>query len=217
MTPRPHQKIAGTPQLLRRLLLGLLIATLAAARAGDPNRVPNPTFADGLKHWIVTFPEPNETKYSRNHQWVSLVPDPAGGTAKVLLFDFPGAVAASEGVKAVTELIKLDGQPGQEFVFGADVFSAGPTQMLFLEGYQVDAAQTEQGNDHYRGYARSYRATLFIREPPGKWATVTRRFKLPKEARYFPTHVLIKLYAYHPAGKAYFRNVYLRPVEPAKP
>lgn len=200
----------------RTLLAWLLLAGwlgLAQPLVAGENLVTNPDFAQGLAPWNAIFAEPNETKYARNHQWVSVVPAP-GGQGQAVKFTLNGAVAASEGVKLCTPLIPLQAAGGQRFEFGADILTEAPSLIVFFEGYQVDATQTDKGNDHFAGFARSYRATLFVKEPAGKWATVRRVITLPTKARYLPSHALLKLYAFHPAGTAYFRNVFLRPLPP---
>jgi hypothetical protein len=194
--------------------LALCWLCLAGPLAAGENLVANPDFSAGLAPWNATFAEPNETKYARNHQWVEVVAAP-GAKGQAVKFSLNGAVAASEGVKLSTPLIPLHAEGGQRFEFGADILTEGPSLIIFFEGYQVDATQQDKGNDHFAGYARSYRATLFVKDPPGKWATVRREITLPKQAKYLPSHALLKLYAFHPAGTAYFRNVYLRPLPPA--
>jgi len=198
-----------------RLLAACWLGLVVRLAAGE-NLVANPDFAAGLEPWNAVFAEPNETKYARNHEWVEVVPAPAG-EGKAVRFTLNGAVAASEGVKLCTPLIPLKAKGGQAFEFGADIFTDAPSLIIFFEGYQVDATQQDKGNDHFAGYARSYRATLFVKEPPGKWATVRRTLTLPTKERYLPSHALLKLYAFHPAGTAYFRNVILRPLPAAQP
>ncbi len=195
------------PNFLRFVVLILLTH---CARAD--NLVANPDFSDGFKGWIVHFPEENEQNYSRNHEWIEIAPGPEGKD-KAIHFTLSAAVAASEGVKAVTPLMKIEDLPGKAYEFGAEVYSDNPSLILFIEGYQRDPEQQEKGNDHYPGFARSYRATIHVKIPRNQWGQAKRVITLPTQDRYRPSHMLIKLYAFHPAGNAWFRNVYLRPVD----
>ena len=193
-----------------RLAAMLFVAVWCTARAAAPgeNLVPNPDFKGGtLEQWKATFPEPNETKYARNHQWIAVVDAPKA-TGKAACFTLNGAVAASEGVKLLTVMMPVE--KGKTYEFGADVYSEGPSPIIFIEGYQKDETQTDDGNDHFKGYARVYRATIFVKNAGGKWATQTRTITPPEKERYQPTFMLIKLYGYYPEGKVYFKNVFLR-------
>ncbi len=193
---------------MRCLSCLLLLLAASLLRAGD-NLVRNPDFAAGLEHWTATFPEPNETNYSRNHLWVKVV-QVDGKPA--LEYTLSAPVAASEGVKTVSDLIEVD--PARSYEFGAEVWSAAPSLILFLEGYREDPERTEKGNDQYPGYVRTYRATIFVKGEKNAWQTVRRRISpMLKRRDKAPTHVLIKLYAYHPPGVARFRNVFLRAVD----
>lgn len=197
------------------LLISLLLAgrMAAAPAAPDVNLVPNPRFADELKHWQVEFPEANETKYQNNHTWTHVVADPAGG-GKCLEFTLTGAVAASEGVKACTELIPVE--VGASYEFGAEVMSTAPSPIIFIEGYKVDPTQTVAGDNQVPGYARCYRATIQVKGAGKDWKRETREIT-PKKG-YQPTHMIVKLYGYYPEGKVYFRNVFLRKIPtPATP
>jgi len=188
-----------------------VLASRLVAAPPAANLVLNPDFAQGLAHWQTSFLNPNETKYARNHEWVSVVSAP-DGKGKVAKFEFPGPVADSEGVKACSDLIAIDPTPGTSYEFGADVCSAGPSVILFIEGYQADPTQTVSGDNHFAGYVRVYRATLFVKAPKDSWSHELRQIKLPKEKRYCPSFISIKLYAFHPAGQVLFRHVFLRPV-----
>jgi hypothetical protein len=178
----------------------------ARAGPGDANLVRNADFSRGLEHWQVTFLEPNEKKYHRNHEWVEVVSNP-DGPGKCLQFSIPPAVAASEGVKAVTPLMPIE--TGVQYEFGADVWTSGTALIIFIEGYREDPEQQTAGDNFYPGYRRIYRKTIQFKGGPGKWQTARAVAAPPK--RYQPTHVLIKLYAYYPAGTVRFRNVVLRP------
>ncbi len=186
------------------LVLGLGLICLPL-RAGD-NLVANPAFKKRLKEWKVEFPEPNETKYANNHNWIKVVKAPGKAGKKAIEFALSGSVAASEGVKAVTPLLEIE--EGANYEFGAELKSMAPACKIFLEGYKKDPEYTENGNDRYAGFVRVYRATIHVKVPRGKWGVASRVLKPPK--RYQPTHVLIKLYAYWPAGKVYYTNVFLR-------
>lgn len=187
----------------------LLLALAVPLRAGEQNLLPNGDFGKGLARWKVTFPEANETKYSRNHDWITVVDSPGGG-GKAVRFVLSEGVAASEGVKAVTEMVEID--PAGAYEFGADVFTRGPTLKMFIEGYVKEPKQQVAGNDMYPGFVRVYRASIHVRTGPEAWSTQRRVFdlsKAPKANR--PTHVLVKIYAYWPKGEAFYRNVFLRP------
>ncbi len=177
---------------------------IATAVAGAQNLVPNPDFKNGLETWKVRFEEPNETKYAKNHQWIEIISDPKG-SGRCMQFSLNPAVAASEGVKAVTPLIEIE--KGVEYEFGAEAMSLGPTVKMMLEGYYVDPDQKAAGGDNYPGYRRIYRKVIHARGAADSWKPFYQTISPPK--RYQPTHVVIKLYAYHPAGKAMFRNVRL--------
>ncbi len=178
------------------------------------NHVPNPEFKQKLQHWQTQFPEKNETKYNGNHRLVSVVDAPAGRAGKAIELNSIPKVAGSQGVKAVTPLIRI--REDQAYEFGADVLSLAPAVKIFIEGYKEEAERTEAGNDRYPGFVRCYRAAIHVKVPKRKWGAASRIIKPPK--RYQPTHVLIKLYCYWPTGKVYFTNVFLRPTdqEPTK-
>ncbi len=196
------------------VLFAVLVLPALPAGAGE-NLVKNSDFTKKLEHWKTSFPEPNETKYAKNDQWVSVVDAPEG-KGKALHYTINGTVAASEGVKTCTELIPVDGSASYEF--GCDVYTKGTAMVIFLEGYQKDPIQTKAGDDKYPGFARSYRATIFPKNGPNQWAPQSRVVNFGKQpAKYKPTHVLIKLYAFYPEGEVFFRNVFLRKVDgPAK-
>ncbi len=181
---------------------------LVAAESAALNLVRNPAFEDGMKFWQIRFPEENETKYRRNHEWVEVVANP-DGPGKCVQFSIPPSVAASEGVKVVTEMVELT--PGKQYEFGADVRSMAPAVKIFLEGYRRDPEQTVAGDNQYRGFVRCYRKVIHVHAELGTWSTEIQKLNPP--ARYLPTHVVVKLYAFHPAGKVYFRNVILREVQ----
>ena len=102
--------------------------------------------------------------------------------------------------------------------FGAEVYSTGPSPIIFIEGYQVDEERTENGNDRYAGFVRSYRATIHVKNAKGKWAPQSRILHPgAKPKRYRPTHMLVKLYAFHPQGDIYWRKVFLRKVKTPPP
>lgn len=204
---------------MRLLLLQLgllLLCTAVGSRAESENLLVNGKFSDGLKQWKVTFPEANETKYGRNHQWTEVVAAPVGG-GKCLQFTLNNAVASSEGVKACSELIKIE--PGATYEFGADVMSAGPSPIIFIEGYKEDPERQETGDNQYPGFVRTYRATIQVKDAGGKNWKPQRREITPKGSTKGnqPTHLLVKLYAYYPEGKIWFRNVFLRKVKDAEP
>lgn len=207
-----------------RLILALLVAAPLAwggsrrpanrrpGKAGWKNLIANADFSDGLKHWKVEFPEPNETKYSRNHEHIKIVPAPnRGGNA--IKFTLSGGVAASEGVKAVTEMMPIE--QGTAYEFGADVFSEGPAPIIFVEGYQEDPEREDVGDNQYKGFVRVYRATIHVKNAGGKWASQLRAIKPPPTKRHQPTHILIKLYAYWPKGQIHFANAFLRRTDEA--
>jgi hypothetical protein len=190
--------------LTSRILLLLLFSLPLNAQT---NLIANSGFDqkdNPLAHWIVTFKEKNETKYHRNHKWVSIVTDSDKGAC--LQFAFPEDVAASEGVKALTQMIPV--KPDSAYTFGAELKSAGPSVIVFLEGYKVDPEQKQNGHDFFAGYSRIYRATIHVKSPKGLWSREARTIKPPK--RFQPTHMMIKLYAFHPKGKVLFKNVFLR-------
>ena len=74
---------------------------------------------------------------------------------------------------------------------------------------------TDAGADQYPGYKRCYRSVIHVRSGAGDWATESQVAEVPDDERYRPTHVLIKIYAYYPAGEAFYDNVFLRPVKEA--
>lgn len=187
-----------------------LLCGAGLAWAGE-NLVPDPDFRHGLEHWKVRFPEPNETKYANNHQWVSVAAAPGGG--KALKMVSKGSVAASEGVKAVTPMIEID--PEGSYEFGAETWSSGTAVKIFIEGYQKDPERTEAGADAYPGYVRVYRKTMHVKTPPKKWGKSLQELHFAqRHKRYRPDALLIKLYCYWPAGEVYFRDVTLRPIPP---
>lgn len=203
------------PRLPLHLLVLLLVGAVAPLHAGD-NLVRNPSFADGLKHWMTAW-EGSGYYGEENGKRISLVADPTHEKAgKVMLFDIPPNVAANEGVAAATLIFEV--QPYAVYEFGADVYSTGTAPVIFLEGYRANPEQTHQNYEEQRGYERFYRASIHVKNGRGSWATQKRRIDLSdKAARYQPTHVQIKLYAYYPAGKVYWTNVYMRMVEPPPP
>lgn len=186
-------------------IFGAIALFLAFSTAGwAQNLVPNPDFRRGLENWKVRFEEPNETKYARNHEWIEVVADPHDG-GRCIQFALTPAVAASEGVKAVTPLIEIE--TGVDYEFGADVMTLGPAVKIMLEGYYVDPEQTAAGGDNYPGFRRIYRKVIHARGATDSWKPFYQDISPP--ARYQPTHVVVKLYAYHPAGQVMFRNVRL--------
>jgi hypothetical protein len=192
----------------------LLLSCAFVVQGGDDNLLPDPSLKEGLKHWKTTFPEPNETKYARNHEWVTTESAPKA-SGKAITFTLNGKVAASEGVKASSPLIPVDAEKAYEF--GADVLSSGCAVKIFIEGYKEDPEYTEAGNDRYPGFRRCYRCVIHYKGKPGQWQQAIQTFPIAKKGkrlalrkRHQPTHVLIKLYAYHPAGTVHFRNVFLR-------
>jgi len=192
------------------LVAAVVVLLAAAAWAGEAaNLVANPGFEKGDQGWKTRFPEPTETKYARNHEWVGVVARPDGG-GRCLRFGLNGAVAASEGVKAVTPMLPI--AAGQTYEFGADVLTRGPTLKIFLEGYRAEAGRTDSGADQYPGYRRCYRSVIHVRNGVGAWATASQVAKIPDAERYRPTHVLLKLYAYWPEGEAFYDNAFVRPV-----
>ncbi len=196
-----------------QIVIGLWI--LASAATGGENLLQNGNFSDGLKGWKTTFPEANETKYALNHKNVQLVDAPNDKGGKAVEFNSTGRTAASEGVKVVSRLIRIDSM--KSYIFGVDVLRLGPGCKVFLEGYVENPEQTVNGNDQYSGFVRCYRASIHVKAKKGKWARKTRTInlaKVPKRSR--PTHVLLKLYCYYPPGKVYYTNAFLRETEAAK-
>jgi hypothetical protein len=188
------------------LLLALwLIPVIVSAGDAYPNLVPNFDFKDGLEKWQSQFPFPNESKYNDNHEFVKAVSYPKRA-GKVVELALNAKTAASEGVKVSSAMIPIE--KGKYYEFGADVFSEGPTSKIFLEGYKVDPEQQAEGDNQYKGYVRCFRAVIHVKDAGGRWAT--QRMIMDAPLRYQPTHVMIKLYGYYPAGKLYYSNVYLR-------
>ena len=189
-------------------LWGMALAATAFAD-GSGNRLGNGDFSRGLAEWTVRFPEPNETKYARNHLWVDTVENPLG-EGVVARFSLNRSVAASEGVKASTPLLPVE--PGVAYEFGADILSEEPTAKVILEGYVEDAERTARGADQIPGFRRIYRAVIHPKGVSGSvWTSHRRRIAPP--SRHQPTHVLVKLYAYWPEGKIFYDNVFLREAE----
>lgn len=177
------------------------------------NLVPNGDFAKGLEGWQVQFLEPNETKYAHNHEWVSVVDAPKA-SGKAIKFEFGAGPASSEGVKAITGLIPID--PAGSYEFGADLLSTGSTMKIFLEGYKVSPEHQDQGSDQFAGYVRCYRKVIHVKSGVGAWATERQVADIGTlKPRYQPTFVVIKLYAYWPAGTVHYRNVFLRQLQTA--
>ena len=210
--------------MFRRLLTASLMLALAVAfpasgadgaavQKGDGNLVRNGDFARGLEGWTATFPEANETKYAKNHACVSAADAPnAAAGAKAVKFTLTKSVAESQGVKAVTPLMEVD--PVASYEFGAELLTLGPSAIIFVEGYRRDPSQTAAGNDQYPGFVRCYRATIQPKCGRGAWSPQARTIELGKlREKYRPTHLLVKLYAFNPAGDIFFRNVFLRKVE----
>ncbi len=187
------------------LALALACILLPTAVAETANLVRNGEFKENLKHWKIKFTEPNETKYSKNHESVNLVADVAGAK-NALQFRLTPAVAASQGVKAVTELIPV--AAGQTYEFGCSIRSLGPSVKIILEGYKEAPERKTAGADQYPGFKRIYRAVIHPRNLSQNWSEHKRTFTPPP--RYQPTHVLIKLYAYLGQGNVFFKEVFLR-------
>ena len=188
-----------------RIILPLIIMAMPLSVEAGGNLVKNGNFTKKLEHWKVEFPETNESKYNDNHRYVKLVAAPRS-RGKCVEFTLTAPVAASQGVKAITDFIPIC--QGVTYEYGAEIFRDGPQVKIFIEGYEKDPEQTEAGNDCYLGFSRVYRAPIHVKTNNRAWHTVSRRFEPPKQFR--PSHVIIKLYAYHPAGKVYFRDVFLR-------
>jgi hypothetical protein len=184
-------------------LLSLLL--LAGSRSGGPaeNLLPDPGFRQLSRHWQVRFPEANETKYANNHKAVRLATSRAG--VRCLEFRLDQGTAASQGVKTCSKLIAV--QPGRAYTFGVSFQTEGPKPIVFLEGYRVAPGQELAGDNHYPGFERIYRATIQPQPAAGEWQTVQRTVKPPP--RYQPSHLLLKLYAYWPAGTIRFRDPFL--------
>jgi hypothetical protein len=176
------------------------------------NLVPNPDFkkgAKGLEFWQTEYLEGNETKYSANHLAAEVVPAPDLPGKKAILFTVDVAAAASQGIKAQSALIRI--VPDRVYEFGANVKSSGCACKVFLEGYVEDPEQKKSGSDQIPGFSRLYRSVLHVAAPPGQWGVADRviDFTQVKE-RYRPTHLLVKLYAYWPAGQVYYTDVFLQ-------
>ena len=189
-------------------ILCIICGFAVGVRGGD-NLVLNPNFEHGLAHWKTEFPEPNETKYGENHKLVSAVDNP-DGDGKVVLLDVTPKAAPSQGVKAVTRLMRIE--KDESYRFGAEVYTTGSAVKIFLEGYREDPEQSTAGHDKYPGLRRVFRKTIHVRPKANEWSE-WYQVAAPPPARYQPTIVLVKLYGYHPAGKVYFRNVVLEKVE----
>ena len=203
-------------------LAGMLPAAGDGAAPKDGgNLVANGDFSKGMEAWNATFPEANETKYAKNHECVAVADAPgAAAGAKAVKLTLTKAVAESQGVKAVTPLMEVD--PAASYEFGAELLTRGPSAIIFVEGYRRDPSQTAAGNDQYPGFVRCYRATIQPKCGRGAWSAQARTIELGKlKEKYRPTHLLVKLYAFNPAGEIFFRNVFLRraqgkPAAPAK-
>jgi len=205
----------------RILTVLFAITSLYGVMASEPsskNLVSNPHFDQNLEGWQASFPEANETKYARNSEWITITTvgddkskisddDPADPQDKIVTFTLSKQVAASEGVKLVSDLMPVD--PTYSYRFGADVQTHGPKPIIFLEGYQVDSERKESGSDQIPGYVRVWRATIHVKEGKGLWQRATRVINFPKQERFRPAFIRIKLYAYHPAGEVSFDNVFL--------
>ena len=187
---------------VHRCIFVALVFSLSAAVSAGENLVKNGDFKDGLDHWKVRFEEPTETKYGQNHRWVEA--DEGG-----IKFTLVPKVAASEGVKAATPLIPVETGVGYEF--GCRLRSQGPSPKIILEGYREDPTRTAAGADQYPGYKRVYRAVIHPKNVSAQWSEHSRVINPP--ARYQPTHVLIKLYAYLGSGDIVFTDVFLRAIE----
>jgi len=187
------------------LISHLLVGLASAMPLYGNNLIGNGDFSQELATWKISFPEESETVYERNHEWVDVVSNPEG-EGSVLQFLLSRSTAASEGVKAVSPLIEIEA--GTEYEFGADILSRGPSAKIILEGYVEDTARTARGADQIPGYRRIYRALIHPKEVSGKeWTSHSRVISPP--ARYQPTHLLLKVFAYWPEGEIYFNNVFL--------
>ena len=196
---------------LKELIIALILVIFALPVLAGENLVENPDFKLGLEHWKIKFPEPNEKKYGRNHQQVQVVANPAG-PGNCIVLNVVGELT-NAGVKAVTGLMPVE--KGVTYEFGGDILSEGPPGFIFLEGYVVDPDRTMAGDNQYPGFRRIYRKKVPYGATDGKWQTLTRQATPP--ARYQPTHVLLKLYAYEKVGKVFFTNLIFTPVTNDKP
>lgn len=197
--------------ILPRVHMGLFTAIFAlfhvvstAAQDVNDNLLKNGDFTQSLSHWKIRFDAPTETKYGRNHEWITVERQVQGAPAAIR-FTLTPAVAASEGVKASTPLIPL--KPETAYEFGCRIRSQGPSAKVILEGYQRDPERTDDGADQIPGFKRIYRAVIHPKDISGEWSRHRRVIHPP--TRYQPTHVLIKLYAYLGTGEIHFTDVYL--------
>ena len=155
--------------MCRRLLYFTVFLTVfifAYGVRGGENLVLNPDFEYGLAYWKADFPAPNETKYADNQKFVSVVDNP-DGEGRVVLLDIAPEVASSQGVKAVTRLMRIE--KGASYQFGAEVYTTGSSVKIFLEGYREDPAQNEAGHDKYPGLRRVFRKTIHVRQKANEW------------------------------------------------
>ena len=191
--------------------LGVKVVVPKAIEVGA-NLVSNPNFrkgAKGLEFWQIEFLEGNETKYSANHLAVDVVQAPELPGKKAIHFTVDVAAAASQGIKASSTLIKVT--PDRVYEFGANVKSSGCACKVFLEGYVEDPEQKKTGSDLIPGFTRVYRSVLHVSVPAGAWGVADRVIDFTQiKERYRPTHLLVKLYAYWPAGQVHYTDVFLQ-------
>lgn len=197
------------------------------------NLVPNPGFEQGnddvktLARWECVLadkhyapPWTDQTKaplaadFLRHALWS---PDPAGGRNRVLQMPISKDVAATYGVAVYSDWISIT--PGAIYRFSYRWRLAGPTPKVFIKGYALRPVPGELSADG--GAAKFQRRETYRRQvhPTSEadpkrqlengWTETTADF-CPRHDQYPPHWIRIDIYAYWPAGHAWFDDVQLK-------
>ncbi|MCX5660462.1 MAG: hypothetical protein NTW19_12170 [Planctomycetota bacterium] len=172
------------------------------------------------KH-AVTGLEDSGDWYQKNDECVT-VGGPGSKSGHALIYRLPEAVGNNQGVRALSDPIRV--KRGEGFDISFDTKASGAHCRVFVEGFRLEnddkAAQAwvktlppesnplKQTTRLKRVFRQSVNANT-----PGEWTTFREQFV--SEGRYAFDVLIVNLYAYLP-GEAGYDNVVLRRLTPAE-
>lgn len=174
----------------------------------------------GCKH-AVTGLEDSGDWYQRNHECVSVGPS-GGRPGQALRFTLPEAVGNNQGVRALSDPVRV--RRGEGFEVSFDARAGASHCRVFVEGFRLEESDkvAQEWVKTLPAEANPLKQTTRLRrvfrqqvnaQTPGKWTPFKEQFV--SEGRYAFDVLIVNLYAYMP-GEVAYDNVVLRRLSPAE-
>ncbi len=207
-----------------------LMSVCVGMAGGEPNLLPNGTFAgkEPLKGWLTGFPD--EAFYKDNAPYIKIAPASEAGGRRAIVMDLPPGIAGNQGGKI--ESVPVPVEPGGKYRIEVDCMTWDFSAKIHVEAWAADP-HPEQKRTIFRRAPADGRPALMmcyraqVPSPPDNaktWSTASREFTVPKSVVVAgqdekPAFISVKAVAYGgtmAAGKSYFSNFRLVLVAPGE-